>query len=322
MKKTLSVIAAIMLCVSLLCVGAQAVVEPSDSFYVADYANVLAPDLEQLIINYNGALEQQCSGAQFVVVTVNYLDGMYSDEYALQLFNDWGVGSAKENNGVLLLLGVQENKAWMTAGYGISKSLNESRINSMFNEYFWNDFDSGDYSAAVENMMYAVLEWFDDYYGSSVVVSNPDYSGSQDSYYAEDSIYYGDGYYYGDDHIVIRSGGPSLVSVIIVLIAIYIILSGPRRRRYYNMHGVWPAFFFWSMRPPHHHHHHHHHYDDHFRGPRGPGGPGGFGGSNHGGFGGGSGFGGGGGSFRGGGGFGGGMGRGGGGFGGGGGGRR
>lgn len=313
MKKTLSFVVVIVLAVSMLCVGAQAVVDKSDSFYVADYSNVLSPELEELIINYNGALEQQCAGAQFVVVTVNYLDGMYSDEYALQLFNEWEVGSAKENNGVLLLLGVQENKAWMTAGYGISKSLNESKINSMFNEYFWNDFDNGDYNAAVEKMMYAVLEWFDEYYSSNVVISNPEYSGSQDNYY-DNGYYYDDGYY-GDDYYVVRSGGTSFVSVIVVLILIYFVLSGQRRRRYYNMHGVWPALFFWSMRPPHHHHHHHHHHhDDHFRGPRGPGGPGGFGG--------GSGFGGGGGSFRGGGGFGGGMGRGGGGFGGGGGGRR
>ena len=265
--------------------------------------------MEELIINYNGALEQQCAGAQFVVVTVNYLDGMYSDEYALQLFNEWEVGSAKENNGVLLLLGVQENKAWMTTGYGISKSLNESKINSMFNEYFWNDFDNGDYNAAVEKMMYAVLEWF--------VASNPDYSGSQDSYYGDD-YYYNNNAYYGDDYYVVgQRSNVSFVSVIVVLILIYIVLSGPRRRRYYNMHGVWPALFFWSMRPPHHHHHHH---DDHFRGPRGPHGPGGFGGGSS--FrGGGGGFGGSGG-FRGGGGFGGGMGRGGGGFGGGGGGRR
>lgn len=317
MKKFLSLAIAFALAAAMLCIGAQAVVDKSDSFYVADYSNVLTPELEQLIIDYNGALEQQCSGAQFVVVTVNYLDGMYSDEYAMQLFNDWEVGSAKENNGVLLLLAVQENKAWMTTGYGISKSLNESKINLLFNEYFWDDFDSGDYNSAVEKMMYAVLEWFDEYYNANVVISNPNYPGVQDSYYGDD-YYYDDGYY-GDDYYVVRSGGTSFISVIVVLILIYIVLSGPRRRRYYNTHGVWPALFFWSMRPPRHYHHHHHH--DHFRGPRGPGGPGGFGGHGHGGFGGGSGFGGGGG-FRGGGGFGGGMGRGGGGFGGGGGGRR
>ena len=308
MKKSLSIVLVVILAVSVLCIGTQAIVDKSDSYYVADYANVLTPELEQLIINYNGALEQQCSGAQFVVVTVNYLDGMYSDEYAIELFNEWEVGSAQENNGVLLLLAVEENKAWMTAGYGISKDLNESKINSLFNDYFWDAFDSGDYNIAVENMMFAVIAWFDDYYGSNVLMS----SGTQDSYYGDD-YYYNDGYYYDDDdYYVGHSSGTSLISVIIVLLLIYFVLSQPRRRRYYNMHGVWPAFFFWSMRPPRHHHHHHFHdHDDHFRGPRGPGGFGGGSSFRGGGFGGGGGF-------RGGGGFGGGMGRGGGGFGGGG----
>ena len=108
MKKTFSFILALCLFLS-LGVSAFAVVDQSESFYGADYSNVLSNDTEQMIINYNGSLEQQCQGAQIVVVTVDYLDGMYSDEYAYQLFNDWGVGSADYNNGMLLLLAIQEN---------------------------------------------------------------------------------------------------------------------------------------------------------------------------------------------------------------------
>ena len=93
MKKLFTFILALLLMLS-LGVSAYAVVEQSDSFYVADYANVLKASTEQRICDYNGALEQQCSGAQIVVVTVDYLDGMYCDDYAYELFNTWGVGSA------------------------------------------------------------------------------------------------------------------------------------------------------------------------------------------------------------------------------------
>ena len=89
------------------------------NFYVTDEAGVLSPETEKLICDYNGALEYQCKGAQIVVVAVNYLDGRYADEYATELFNAWRVGDAEENNGMLLLLGVQENKAWLTMGRGI-----------------------------------------------------------------------------------------------------------------------------------------------------------------------------------------------------------
>ena len=89
MKKTLSLLLAVMLAAAILCVPALAVVDKSDDFYVADYANVLSESTRKNIINYNGSLEQQCDRAQIVVVTVKYLDGMSSSEYAMQLFNDW-----------------------------------------------------------------------------------------------------------------------------------------------------------------------------------------------------------------------------------------
>ena len=60
-----------LLLISVLCASAFAVAEPSEQFYVADYADVLSPELEKRICDFNGALEQQCQGAQFVVRTVN-----------------------------------------------------------------------------------------------------------------------------------------------------------------------------------------------------------------------------------------------------------
>ena len=120
MKKKIALPLTIILILSLLCGRALAVVPPSDEFYVADYADVLSNVTEELIINYNGALEYQCKGAQIVVVTVNYLDGMYSDEYANQLFNDWGVGAEEQR----LLLFRQANKAlaWGPAGRRLTDS--------------------------------------------------------------------------------------------------------------------------------------------------------------------------------------------------------
>ena len=280
----------------LLSASAFAVVDQSDSFYVADYANVLSNSTEEMIIDYNGALEQQCQGAQIVVVTVNYLDGMYSDEYAAQIFNSWGIGSSKYNNGILLLLAVQENKAWLQAGIGLDLSSNE--IDRMLDRYFWDEFDRGNYDEAVEDTFEALLKWFDSEYGSNV-------SNADDDYYGE---------YYGETSYD-NSGS---VFWLIVLIIVLALIFGRRNRGGRGGRGggggsswlPWLLFFGSQNRnrgynpPP---------------GPR-PGSrpsggyrPGGFGG----GFGGSGGFGGG---HSGG--FGGGMGHGGGGFGGGGGGRR
>ena len=43
------------------------------------------------------------TGAQIVVVTVNSLDGMSVEDYALQTFRSYGIGSKDKNNGILFM---------------------------------------------------------------------------------------------------------------------------------------------------------------------------------------------------------------------------
>ncbi len=286
MKKVLSLLLALTLLLSLT-VTAFAVVEPGERFYVADYANVLTESTEDDIVNYNGALEYQCQGAQIVVVTVDYLEGMSSDTYAYQLFNDWGVGSPYYNNGMLLLLGVQENKAWLAYGMGLTSRLSSSKVDELLDTYFWTDFDKGNFDQAVSRLFQALLRWYDSVYGSSVASAGYESVQQAGSYQAP---------------LADRLSGLIRIAVILALLFAFSGSLGGRRVR---LGGILPWLFLFSNRA-----------NNRRRfGSRGnwddwpPRGGGGFGGGSGrgGGFGGG---------------FGGGMGRGGGGFSGGGGGRR
>lgn len=292
MKKFSSFILALCLCLS-FGASAYAVVDQSESFYVADYSNVLSNDTEQMIINYNGSLEYQCQGAQIVVVTVDYLDGMYSDEYAYQLFNDWGVGSADYNNGMLLLLAIQENKAWLAYGIGLNSLIDSDQVDSMLDKYFWKDFDRGNYDEAVTSLFNALLKWYDEQYDAQVVQSGTSVSSGNEYYTGYSQPSFGERL----SHVL-----GSIIEILVVIAVLSMLFGGGRRGR---GAGSWlPWFLLFNSRS-----------NDRRRDPwdndrrGGPRGPGGFGG---GGFGGG-GFGGG---------FGGGSGHGGGGFSGGGGGRR
>ena len=292
MKKNFSFILALCLFLS-LGASAFAVVDQSESFYVADYSNVLSNDTEQMIINYNGSLEQQCQGAQLVVVTVDYLDGMYSDEYAYQLFNDWGVGSADYNNGMLLLLAIQENKAWLAYGLGLSSLIDSDQVDSLLDKSFWKDFARGNSDEAVTSLFNALLAWYDEQYDAQVVQSGTSVSSGNEYYTGYSQPSFGER---------LSHALGSIIEILVVIAVLSMLFGGGRRGR---GAGSWlPWFLLFNSRS-----------NDRRRDPwdndrrGGPRGPGGFGG---GGFGGG-GFGGG---------FGGGSGHGGGGFSGGGGGRR
>lgn len=290
-RRIISTIAALVLCAALAS-SAFAIVDQSDSFYAADYANVLSSSTEQMIINYNGALEQQCQGAQIVVVTVDYLDGMTSDAYAYQLFNSWGVGSSEYNNGMLLLLAVQENKAWLAYGLGLNSLLSSQSVDSMLNEYFWSDFDKGNYDSAVTKLFNALLNWYDDEYNSNVANAGT----VQPAADSPNNYSGGDYYTYGVSYAIRR-----IVRIGIIVLILLAVFGGNGRGR---GGGSWlPWLLLFSSRGNRRGGH-----DWGGRPPRGGGFGGGFGGgSGRGGFGGG---------------FGGGSGRGGGGFSGGGGGRR
>lgn len=145
---------------------ALAVVEAPDAIYVGDYANVLSEDTERYIIEQNQILAQ-ATGAQIVVVTVDFLDGMDIENYAYTIFNDWGIGDAEKNNGLLLLLAIGEENYWAMQGKGLEGVLSSGMLGDYLYEYLEPDFAVGDYDAGVYKVFNAFLEWFRSYYDLS-----------------------------------------------------------------------------------------------------------------------------------------------------------
>lgn len=246
MKKTLALLCALTLVFALCALPALAApLAVSDSFYVNDAAGVLTQSTEDEIIGQNGNLEYYCDGAQIVVVTIDYLpQGYDSEQYANLLFNDWGVGSAEANNGLLLLLVTEEARGWVAVGAGISGALDDDDVNSMLNDYFWDDVDAGQYDAAVSGLFPHLLGWFESYYGVSFT-GGGETGGSTGNQPQTDT-----GYIPQEGHQ--QSGVGSLVSgffstviVLVVIVAVFllVLVNSMGRRRYYNSYGVWPAFF-------------------------------------------------------------------------------
>jgi uncharacterized protein len=143
------------------------VVTPTDDFYVADYAEVIDSDTETYIVEMNESLYEQ-TGAQVVVVTVDFLDGIEIEDYAYTLFNDWGIGSADKNNGVLILLAIGEENYWAMQGTGLESVLTSRELGDMLYDYLEDDFASGDYDTGTKKVFDAVVDELADYYNVTV----------------------------------------------------------------------------------------------------------------------------------------------------------
>src|SRR5690606_6927487 len=77
--------------------------KPQTNLYVFDYADLIESQDEQEMRKIAKALDDKTK-AQIVVVTVNDLAKMEIEDYALNLFRNWGIGDKEKNNGVLIMV--------------------------------------------------------------------------------------------------------------------------------------------------------------------------------------------------------------------------
>jgi uncharacterized protein len=131
--------------------------QPTDMFYVNDYASVIDADAEEEMIRYGNQL-YEASGAQVVLVTVDFTDGIALEDYAYDLFNAWGIGSADKNNGVLILMSIGDDDYWTMQGEGLEDTLTSGEISDILQEYLEPDFAAKEYSAGAEKVYGAFIE--------------------------------------------------------------------------------------------------------------------------------------------------------------------
>src|SRR5712691_65929 len=94
--------------------------------YVTDLAGVVGAETKARLETMCAEVEQK-TGAQMAIVTVGSLEGESVENYAVGLFKQLGVGSKKDNRGVLLLVAPNERKYRIEVGYGLEPVINDAR---------------------------------------------------------------------------------------------------------------------------------------------------------------------------------------------------
>lgn len=116
--------------------------------YVTDLAGVIHADSKARLESLCLELEQK-TGAQMAIVTVRTLEGEAAEQYGNELYKQLGVGSKKDNRGILLLVAPTERKYWTEVGYGLEPVINDARAGDagrLMRSYFL----QGNYSTGIE----------------------------------------------------------------------------------------------------------------------------------------------------------------------------
>jgi len=124
---------------------------------VNDFANVIDPATEAEIDRQLDQLEQKTT-SEIAVATIRSLDGMTSTDYANRLFKEWGVGQAKLDNGVLVVIAVDDRDMAIEVGYGLEGVLPDGLAGQVIREDFTPRFKEGDYSGGIRNGVTHLVE--------------------------------------------------------------------------------------------------------------------------------------------------------------------
>ena len=140
--------------------------------YVYDYAGVLTDETMEHIDAMNASLFAQ-TGAQILVSVVNSTGGADIMDYASDLGNSYGVGSAERNNGVVMLLALDNiSQSGLMGDYcvvvGTGLESHADDFMSLQSYYLENDFAAGEYDAGVKATFDAFIAWFADFYGVTI----------------------------------------------------------------------------------------------------------------------------------------------------------
>ena len=127
-------------------VAAQQLPKPTGR--VNDFANVIDAATEAEIDRRLDQLEQQTS-SEIAVATIPSLEGISVEEYANRLFKEWGVGQAKQDNGVLVLVAPTDREMRVEVGYGLEGVLPDGLAGQVIRDDFTPRFKEGDYSGGI-----------------------------------------------------------------------------------------------------------------------------------------------------------------------------
>jgi uncharacterized protein len=101
--------------------------------YVSDFAHVIDASSKTQLEAY-GATVEQATGAQIALVTIPSLEGEPIEDVANTIFRAWGVGQKGKNEGILLLLAVNDRRSRMEVGYGLEPIMPDGFVGSVLRE--------------------------------------------------------------------------------------------------------------------------------------------------------------------------------------------
>jgi uncharacterized protein len=131
----------------------------SPSGFVNDFAGMMSESEITSLESKISAFEEETSN-EISVVTISSLEEDYIENFAVRLFEEWGIGKKDKNNGVLILVAKEDREMRIEVGYGLEGALTDSQSFWIIEKVMKPEFREEKYyngiDGAVDNIIKAV----------------------------------------------------------------------------------------------------------------------------------------------------------------------
>jgi uncharacterized protein len=126
--------------------------------HVVDLAGIIDPDAESALNGYLLELEQKTT-VQMVILTIKSLEGDPIEDLSIHIAHDkWKLGQKGKDNGVLLLVSLQDRRYRFEIGYGLEGILPDAYVSTLGRQYLVPYFRQGDYSKGITAAALAIID--------------------------------------------------------------------------------------------------------------------------------------------------------------------
>ena len=149
----------------------------NNGIHVSDPDDLLSDSCEMRI---NTALSSICDKADVFVVALGSIGDAIIEEFAVDLFNRWEIGDAKTDNGVLLLLVMDQRKLKFETGYGAEATLTDAVCQQIFTKNILPYFKADDYEGGLCAGVAEIVNVYGGIIPTGLVNTLPDYHSDSD----------------------------------------------------------------------------------------------------------------------------------------------
>jgi uncharacterized protein len=140
----------------LLCLGQLGIPEQAGR-WVHDEANILSESTEASLESMI-RVHRDSTSNQIGVLTIPSLQGEILEEYSMKVVEKWVPGQKEKDNGVLVLIVVDDRKIRIEVGYGLEGVLTDALSSRIHRNEMTPYFRQGDYDSGVKAGVAAIIK--------------------------------------------------------------------------------------------------------------------------------------------------------------------